>query len=161
VTESRATVSRSIEVLAPAERVWNLVSDLRGMGEFSPENRGGRWVGAATGPQVGAVFRGQNGRGVRRWSTTSKVVRAVPGQAFAFEVSSLGRPVARWSYEIEPTESGCRLTESWQDRRDRLLVALGAAASGVTDRTAFTEASIEHTLQRVKAAAETARPEPA
>jgi hypothetical protein len=123
------------------------------MGAFSPENRGGRWVGGA-GPQVGSVFAGSNGAGRRRWSTRSTVVRAEPGRAFAFDVASLGMTVARWSYEVEPTGGGCRLSETWEDRRGPLLRRLGPLLTGVRDRTAFTATSIEQTLQAVKRTAE-------
>ncbi len=146
-------MQRSVDVAAPAERVWELVSDLPGMGAFSPENRGGRWV-EGHGPHVGAVFVGHNGAGRRRWSTRSTVVRSEIGRAFAFDVASLGQAVARWSYEMEPTADGCRLTESWQDRRGRLLRLLGPLVTGVGDRTAYTATSIEQTLAAVQTAAE-------
>jgi hypothetical protein len=148
-----ATVQRSVDVAAPAERVWQLVSDLPGMGAFSPENRGGRWV-EGNGPRVGAVFVGHNGAGRRRWSTRSTVVRSEVARAFAFDVASLGQAVSRWSYELEPTPDGCRLTESWQDRRGRLLRLLGRLVTGVGDRTSYTARSIEQTLAGIRTAAE-------
>jgi hypothetical protein len=150
------TVRRSVDVAAPAEHVWALVSDLPSMGQFSPENRGGRWV-AGDGPSVGAVFVGANGAGRRRWSTRSTVVRSEPGRAFVFDVASLGRPVARWGYEVEPREGGCRLTEQWDDRRGRLVTSLGRLVTGVADRSAYTAGSIEKTLQAVKEKAERGR----
>src|SRR5687768_3849760 len=54
------TISRSIELAADPDVVWAIVTDLPGMGELSPENAGGRWVGGSTGPAVGARFRGVN-----------------------------------------------------------------------------------------------------
>jgi hypothetical protein len=148
-----SVVRRSIEVAAPADRVWQLVSDLPGMGSFSPENRGGRWV-QGSGPSVGSVFVGSNGRGARRWSTRCTVTRSEPGRSFAFDVASVGMPVARWSYELEPGGSGCRLSETWEDRRGGLMRRLGVLVTGVSDRAAFTATSIEHTLAQVKSAAE-------
>ena len=148
-----STVRRSVHVAAPAERVWALVSDLPGMGAFSPENRGGRWV-QGDGPDVGSVFVGSNGRGARRWSTRCTVTRSEPGQEFAFDVASVGMPVARWSYELEPADGGCRLSETWEDRRGALMRRLGVLVTGVSDRGAFTASSIEHTLAQVKTAAE-------
>lgn len=96
-----SSVTRSVDVAAAPEAVWDLVSDLPGMGRFSPEATGGRWV-RGQGPAVGSVFRGTNAQGRRRWSTRSTVVEAERGRAFAFEVASAGLPVARWSYRIEP-----------------------------------------------------------
>jgi len=148
------SLSRSTVVAAPPQRVWELVSDLPRMGEYSPENTGGSWIGGATGPALGAVFRGRNRRGLHRWSTRCTVTRCEPGRAFAFAVSSLGLPVAEWSYDLEPAPEGCRLTETWTDRRGALVTAAGRLVSGVSDRAAFTAQSIEQTLDRVKSRAE-------
>ena len=148
------TVSRSTTISAPAQRVWELVSDLPAMGEYSPENTGGSWLGGATGPAVGAAFRGHNARGPRRWSTRSTVLRCVPGREFGFAVSAGGLPVAEWSYDVQPQGEGCLLTETWTDRRGLLLRRLGGLLSGVSDRTGFTAQSIEQTLERVKVRAE-------
>lgn len=153
-TTSASSVSRSVDVAAPPERVWALVSDLPGMGRFSPENTGGRWSRGG-GPAVGAVFRGTNGRGARRWSTRAVVTRSQPGAAFAFEVDVARLPIAQWSYAITATpDGGCRLTETWEDRRGALVSRLGQLTTGVQDRTAFTAKSIEQTLAAVKSAAE-------
>ena len=154
MTSAPQTISRSTTIAAPPRAVWELVSDLPGMGAFSPENDGGQWVGGATGPAVGASFRGHNSSGRRRWSTRSTVVRSEPGRAFAFDVAAVGMPVARWAYELEPTADGCRLTETWTDRRGRLMVTLGKLTTGVADRAGFTAQSIEQTLERVKQRAE-------
>ncbi|HVM27787.1 MAG TPA: SRPBCC family protein [Mycobacteriales bacterium] len=152
--DAERRVVRSTEVAAPPQRVWALVSDLPGMSRFSPESTGGRWEGEPAGPVVGARFRGTNVQGRRRWSTRSTVVEAEPGRAFAFEVTSMGLPVALWRYQLEPTGSGCLLTESWTDRRGRLVTAVGALTTGVKDRRGYAGTSMELTLQRVKQEAE-------
>jgi len=46
---------------ASADRVWDLVSDITRIGEFSPETFEAEWLGDATGPAVGARFRGVKG----------------------------------------------------------------------------------------------------
>lgn len=150
----KPSVSRSIDVAAPAEEVFRLVSDLPGMGTFSPESTGGAWAGGVSAPAVGAVFWGTNAQGARRWSTRSTVVQCEPGGAFAFDVSSAGLGVARWSYALVTTPTGCTVTETWQDRRGALVAAVGKLLTGVQDREAFTANSIETTLARVKARAE-------
>jgi hypothetical protein len=147
-------VRSSVDVAAPPDVVWDLVSDLPGMGRFSPEATGGAWTGGHTGPALGAVFTGRNAQRWRSWRTRSTVVACEPGRAFAFEVSSLGLSVAEWRYDIEPSEGGCRVTESWTDRRGALIRAVGGVATGVRDRRAYAATSIEHTLARVKTAAE-------
>ena len=151
-----ASVTRSVDVHAPAEAVWAIVSDLPGMGTLSPESTGGRWADGTAGPAVGAVFRGTNASGSRTWSTRSTVVASEPGRRFAFDVSSVGLPVARWSYDLVSTADGCQVTETWQDRRGRLVALGGRLLTGVQDRTAFTATSIEQTLARLKDRAESA-----
>jgi len=147
------TISRSVEVAASADEAWRLVSDLPRMGELSPENVGGRWLAGATGPAVGARFQGNNRRGWRRWSTQVEVTASEPGRRFAFDVSSLGLPVATWAYDVAPAgEGGCTVTETWVDRRGRLITTMGVLATGVRDRGAFTALNIDHTLQRIAAA---------
>ncbi|MGI8667475.1 MAG: SRPBCC family protein [Jatrophihabitans sp.] len=151
-----ATISKTVTIAADADLVWSLVTDLPRMGEFSPENLGGRWVGGADGPAVGARFRGVNHNGDKRWKTFSTVVEYVPGMLLTFDVrTSFGLRVSRWSYQVEPTEAGCRLTERWY-RVGNLMVQryLGPRVTGRTDRPGFNVESIEHTLAAVKARAE-------
>ena len=47
-------------IAASAAEWYDMVSDLRRMGEWSPENRGGAWIKGARGPAVGARFKGSN-----------------------------------------------------------------------------------------------------
>ena len=149
-----STLARTVTITAPAGRVWALLSDLPQMGAYSPENTGGRWLGGATGPAVGVAFKGDNRRGGRRWSTRVTVVACEPGHLFAFDVSSVGQPVARWSYAVAPTAAGCTVTETWLDQRGRLLGALGSLITGERDRAGFTAASMEQTLAALKVRAE-------
>ncbi len=55
------TVTR--DIAAPPDAVFELVTDLTRMGEWSPENEGGDWTGDATGPALGATFSGKNRNG--------------------------------------------------------------------------------------------------
>ncbi len=150
-----ATVSVTREIAAPAQRVWGFVSDLPRMGEWSPENTGGRWVRGATGPAVGARFHGWNANGWRRWRTDAVVTRCEPGSCFEFAVSVFRLPIARWTYEIEAAGSGCRVTESFTDTRGRIAKTLGGPVSGVADRPNHNKDGMEQTLANLAAAAET------
>lgn len=153
--ETVVTVER--EMKAPADEVWAMVSDLPRMGEWSPENSGAKWTKGATGPTVGAHFRGRNRKGWRRWSTTGKVTEAEPGKAFAFDVFAGPLKVATWSYRFEPTADGCRVQESWKDNRTGPWLKWGGLlASGVSDRATHNRAGMEETLENLAAAAEKA-----
>ncbi|GAB2962003.1 SRPBCC family protein [Saccharothrix stipae] len=142
-----------VDVEATADRVYALVSDLRGLADLAEEYSGGRWLAPAVGPAVGARFVGANRRGPRVWRTVSTVTDAGPTR-FAFEVRSLGLPVSRWQYDIEPTATGCRVTESTWDRRPAWFRPLTVPATGVRDRDSWNQRNIERTLARLKSAAE-------
>jgi uncharacterized protein YndB with AHSA1/START domain len=147
-------VSVTREVRAPAAQVWAMVSDVTRMGEWSPENEGGAWLGGATGPQPGAKFRGTNRIGKRRWKTVATVVDAEPGRRFSFRVAAAGLDVAEWAYALEPTATGCRVTESWVDRRAGFFKPVARLVTGVADRASHNRAGMEQTLERLASAAE-------
>jgi uncharacterized protein YndB with AHSA1/START domain len=147
----------SVEIAAPADEVWALVSDLTRMGEWSPETTKVEWTGGSTGPSVGATFKGTNRLGARRWSTNGRIVTAEPARELAWDVTAIGGiKVARWRYVIEPTgDRSCRLTESFEDQRQGgLIKVLGNLASGVKDRGEHNAKGMQQTLDRIKSAAE-------
>jgi hypothetical protein len=134
--------------------LYGLVADVGRMGEWSPETEACEWTGGATGPAVGAKFKGTNRNGKKKWSTTCRVVVADPGKAFAFDVTVGPLKVARWAYAFEPTGDACRVTETWTDHRGRVVTWAGKPASGVADRTSHNRATMEQTLERLATAAE-------
>ncbi|WP_020663845.1 SRPBCC family protein [Amycolatopsis benzoatilytica] len=142
--------SGDIEVKATPEQVYALVSDPGALAGVTTEYCGHRWLGGATGPAVGARFRGTNRRGIRRWSTTVTVTAADEGRRFAFDVALGPIPVSRWEYLIEPAGDGCRITESMWDTRPGWFAPLTVVATGVKDRSVTNRVNIEQTLARVK-----------
>ncbi|WP_312871552.1 SRPBCC family protein [Amycolatopsis acididurans] len=150
----RPDATASVSVKAAAERVYELVSDPGALAGLASEYSGHRWLGGASRAAVGARFRGTNRRGVRRWSTVSKVTDASAGSCFAFDVSAYGIPVARWQYDIEPGADGCVVTESTWDRRPGWFRSPSSLFTGVWQRAQENQANIEATLARLKAAAE-------
>ena len=118
-------VTETRDIAAPAKTVWELVSDLPRMGEFSPENVGGKWVKGATGPAPGAIFSGTNKNGFRRWKTTATVVECEPGKVFEIAISMGPVAIANWRYEFKDIEGGCQVTESWGDHRKGWMRAMG------------------------------------
>lgn len=145
------TISRSTVLAAAPEDVWAIVTDLPNMGELSPENAGGRWVGGATGPAAGARFRGVNRKGRKEWWTRVRVMECQPPHWFLFDVrSAFGMRVSRWAYEITPTADGCVLTEHWYRVGNKFVQRyLGPIVTGQADRPAFNAYSMEHTLAAV------------
>jgi len=147
------TVTVSRNIAASPESVWTLVTDLPRMGEWSPENQGGRWVGDATGPAIGAVFAGKNRNGWRRWGTRVTVVECEAPRRFVFRLRIGRLGWCDWGYDIEATGDGCCVTESWVDGRSWLLSKVGLLVSGVGDRATHNRATMEATLDALAAAA--------
>lgn len=134
--------------------VWELITAVERMGEWSPEATGGRWLDGGPQRGVGSRFRGSNAHGPARWSTTCEVTKWVPGVCFAFSVRGGGQAVSEWEYCFEATEGGCVVTESWTDRRNPFLKLFGVITLGIADRAEHNRRGMEATLKAVCAAAE-------
>ena len=153
---SRADVEVSEQVAAAPDEVYAMVSDVTQMGSWSPETTSCRWLDGATGPTVGARFRGTNKRGPLLWQTTCTVTAAEPGKRFAFDVKFGPAPISSWSYDLQPagdgTTTGHRVVE-----RPALERAQGDAVPvmGIRDRAAHNRRSMQATLAALKVAAET------
>jgi len=145
------SVARVIE--APADIVYDLLSDVTAMGQYSTENTGAVWLGGATGAAVGARFKGTNAIGSTRWSTKPTVIAADRGHRFEFVVP--GRSGATWTYTFDPVQGGTKVTESMrQDRPSPLPIRFLQRRAGVTDRAEHLRTAMTTTLQRVALFAE-------
>jgi len=146
----RAEIADSITVAAPAADVYEAVSDPRRLARWSPEcfatlvwsRRGG----------VPARFVGFNRRGPWIWFTTCRVVTAEPGREFAFDVTTFGMPVSRWSYRLAAADGGTEVTESWRDQRGRGAHVLGRVFTGkvANNRAEANREGMRTTLARLK-----------
>jgi hypothetical protein len=148
-----------LHVNAPSETLYELVSDITRMGDWSPETVRCRWLDGATGPAVGARFKGTNRRAFHRWSTKARVVAAEPGREFAFVVNLmvLPREMTKWRYTFEPAaDSGTDVTASFEMMDDLpWYISFGERSlMGIKDRKADLEAGMRSTLERIRAAAE-------
>lgn len=148
------TVSVTETIHAPRETLWAMVSDVTRMGEWSPENTGATWLKGATGPSLGAAFKGTNRLGKKSWTTKCTITVFDAPAVFSFMVTSTGQPVAEWTYRFDETEGGCAVTETWTDRRNAIVRLFGKPVSGVDHDDEYTRKGIAETLARLKAAAE-------
>jgi uncharacterized protein YndB with AHSA1/START domain len=146
----------TVRIAADALRLWEMVSDVTRMGEWSPETTGAHWLDGASGPAVGARFKGHNRRGRARWSTTCEVIEAEPGRAFAFVVGSTQKPRTVWRYRFIPVEGGTDVTVSFELRKPlgRVPQTLLHLLSGISVRDADLTDNLRRTLSQLKAAAE-------
>jgi hypothetical protein len=146
--------SVTVHMGAPADKIWELLSDVTKIGRYSPETFEAEWLDGATGPAVGAKFRGhvkRNGFGPVYWTTCS-VIASDPGREFAFGVGSPEKPLNIWRYRLEPSGDGTDVTESFELAKTpplRLYWALLGWSRGRTNRN-----GMRTTLERVKAEVE-------
>jgi uncharacterized protein YndB with AHSA1/START domain len=143
-------VAESITVGAQPAEVYACVSDVRRMTRWSPECFA-VWVrsGRAGAPQR---FVGFNRRGPFVWFTTCRVVAAEPGEQFAFEVTTFGMPVSRWSYRLAAVPGGTEVIECWQDQRSRGARVVGRVFTGrvANARPEANRVGMRTTLTRLK-----------
>ena len=96
-----------VMVAAPAERVWQTLTDLERMPRWSPElvrmvplGRGGL--------RVGQTYLGVNRRGAVVWPTRNVVREVSAPRSLVWDTPTSG---ARWIYRVEPADDGtCRLS---------------------------------------------------
>jgi uncharacterized protein YndB with AHSA1/START domain len=146
--------SVTVHMAATPQDIWDLVSDVTKIGRYSPETFEAEWLEGATGPAVGAKFRGhvkRNGIGPTYW-TTCTVLESEPGRVFRFGVGPSEKPLSTWGYQLEPTGDGTDVTESFSLAPTpplRLYWALMGWSRGRTNRN-----DMRTTLERVKAEVE-------
>jgi uncharacterized protein YndB with AHSA1/START domain len=151
--------SAVVTVEATPQEVYDLVTDVRRIPEWSPECTHARWVGGADRAEAGARFEGRNRRGLVRWRTRPRVVVARRPHEFAFV---MGLPVfgdlTRWSYRIEAGEEPgtSRVTESFTMLRDlpAVLDLFERHLLRVDDRERDLQENVETSLQRLRAVVE-------
>jgi len=142
---------------APPEVIYDLVSDVTRIGEWSPECIEASWLDGATQPAVGVRFKGVNQLGFAKWSTKPTITEAERGKAFAFKVPGKVGPL--WRYEFHQHADGTRVVESMsQDAPLNLFIRFLQRRNGVTDRAAHLADGMHTTLDRLAAAATSTNP---
>jgi hypothetical protein len=151
---SSLSYSESIVVARSPEDLYDMVSDVTRMGEWSPVCAA-CWWDDGLGPQPGAWFTGRNELPERTWETRSQVVAADRGREFAFVV---GGSWVRWGYTFTPVDGGTQVTESWEflpDGVTRFHNRFGSdAPAQIADRTLAARNGIPVTLAALKESAE-------
>ena len=143
----------SVWMNAAPEKVWDLVSDVTRIGEFSPETFEAKWTHGATGPEVGARFKGhvkRNGVGPIYW-TACEVTACEPEQNFEFAVV-IGKPLNYWGYRLEPRDGGTNVTEYFRFEPNPVMRVYWTLLGRLRGRTNLN--GMRTTLERMKAVVE-------
>lgn len=96
------TISVSLQIAAPPQRVWDLVSDPRNMTRWSPQTWRSFLRGGTT-ARLGSRFLNINRRGILVWPTRSKIVRFEEEREVAWRIKD---NFAIWSLRLSPDPEG-------------------------------------------------------
>ena len=111
-----------VSIDAPPASVWPFLCDINVPGQFSEEFIRAEWIDE--GPAVGATFRGYNRHElVGEWNLVCTVTACVDQERFEWTIGDVDFKVARWRFDLEPTESGSTL---------KFSAEMGPAPSGLT-----------------------------
>lgn len=147
--------SVTVPMAAPADRIWDLIANVENIGTFSPETFEAEWLDGATGPALGARFRGhvrRNEIGPVYW-TTCRVTACEPAREFGFEVLLGDRAVNNWHYHLIPADAGTEVTESFHVNASPLMSVYAVLGGQLRRRRNLRD--MRKTLERIKAAVET------
>ena len=149
--DPRRELRAEVEVAAPREEVWSVLTDFSRMPAWSPELvrmspllRGGL--------RVGQQYLGINRRGAVVWPTRSVVTALAPGSLLAWDTLSSG---ARWIYELSDAGEGS--TRVVQRRQVPRALALGSRLvaplllGGAAEHADELEDGMRTTLERLRA----------
>lgn len=141
----------TVEVAASPAEVFAFLTDLDRLPTISPENERCEFLEGHDAIAIGARFRGHNRAGDYTWHADCEVTVADPGRTFEFAVPPDFEHLTTWRYDIEETDGGCRVTESF----DAPLLALPDIYPGrIEGRCAQLEAACRTSLENLKAALE-------
>ena len=151
---SNLSHSDSILVARSAEYLYDMVSDVTRIGEWSPVCKA-CWWDEGSSARAGGWFTGRNTTPDRTWETRSEVVVAERGREFAFVV---GGSYVRWAYTFAAVGEGTRVTESWEFLPGGIAMfeeKFGAdAQTQISSRTKAAHEGIPVTLAALKRTAE-------
>jgi uncharacterized protein YndB with AHSA1/START domain len=144
----------SVHINASPAEVWDLVTDVTRIGEFSPETFEARWRHGYDHAEVGAKFKGhvkRNGIGPVYWSPCV-VTQCEPERVFEFAVGTEDVPVNNWGYRLQPENGGTLVTEYFRLETALPLRVYWALLGGLRKRTNVR--GMRATLERMKAVLE-------
>jgi uncharacterized protein YndB with AHSA1/START domain len=153
-SDTHQTLRVERPIATTPEAAWELIADITRMGDWSPETISAEWTGGSNEPAAGARFKGTNQMGSKKWRSDCVVTACVPGRRFAFDVKAGPFKVAGWAYEFTPADSGCLVTELWEDHRGALMMWISPLITGTKDRASRNQQTMTVTLERLASALE-------
>ena len=146
--------------------LWDLITTVERIGEFSPECVAAWWVGGFPARAVGGRFEGRNrieGEGdTYEWTRPCDVVAYDPPRHFAYTVGDRfdGTPATRWTFRVTPTDAGCLVEQQFEHLPDGLsgirlqAEQLDDAEALIVERRTMLREGMTQTLERIRAVLE-------
>ncbi len=143
--------AQSVFIARSPEDLYDMISDITRMGEWSPVCQACWWEEGA-GREVGAWFTGRNELPGRVWETKSQVAVADRGCEFAVIV---GGDRVRWGYEFVLVPGGTGdgivgVSARWSEFFEQMFGE--DAPAQIVERTESARTGIPATLAAIKAA---------
>jgi uncharacterized protein YndB with AHSA1/START domain len=152
-------LAETIRIDAPQEEVWNLITDVHRMAEFSPELVEVEWLGEPAAPTLGARFAGKSRIGGFEWTRNCTIVEAREPKLFSYEVYDEADEFAqsRWSFEITDDGEATILRQRFSHVPDgRSTIRLMAEAEPdraeeiVAERAEMLKQAMHQTLELIR-----------
>lgn len=104
-----------VEVDASVQQVWDVISDVTRVGEWSHECRSARWLDQDRRVIPGARFRGRNRAGWALWSRISEIITVDAPHEFVWRTvpTRLFPDSTQWRIRLEPREGRTLITQSF------------------------------------------------
>jgi len=122
----------SVHASAPPEAVWQVLTDVTRVGEWSHECHTAAWTAGSTHAAIGARFRGSNRAGSARWSRPCTIYYCNAPFEFGYRTRGgrLMRDSTEWYFALEPEDGGTRIIQRyrirslavWADRLGWLII---------------------------------------
>jgi ligand-binding SRPBCC domain-containing protein len=154
-------VTGTTTVDAPLQRVWDVVSDVERMTEFSPELMKVEWLEGASRAAPGARFAGTSSVDGFEWTRNCTITELDEPNVFAWDVfdGPDERAQSRWRFDLTTDGDRTVLTQRFAHVPDgrstiRELAEAGDPDEVITERAEMLRTAIERTLEAIRQASE-------
>lgn len=160
-------VSVQTPISCAPDVLWNLITSVERIGEFSPECAEAWWVDGFPAHAVGGRFEGRNRVEVEgdtyEWTRPCDVVAYERPRHFAYTVGDRydGTPATRWTFRITPTDTGCVVEQTFEHLPDGLSGARLQAEQAddaealIAERRTMLRDGMTLTMERIRTLLET------
>lgn len=153
MTENRVPpLEARIEIEAPLGRVWEAISDVRRLAEWSPQVESTRLTNGLDEVELGCRFTNANRHGELTWTTHGEVVAFDSGNEIAFRIAENW---VIWSFRLEMTDHGTVILTQRRDAPDGISdLSRDLTETFLGGHDAFTETmreGMKETLEGIRA----------